>query len=304
MDNIILAIHGGSGRIDPRPIPSEKEKRYKDKLEESLLSGYAILKAGGSSLDAVEAAINILEDSGLFNAGKGAVYSFEDINELDASIMDGRTLKAGSIAGAKTIKNPISAARSVMEKSSYVMLTGNGADQFALDNNLTRVDPGYFKSSERWSQHLKSKKEQLEPGKFGTVGAVALDNTGNLAAGTSTGGMMHKKYGRVGDSPIIGAGTYANEHCAVSCTGHGEYFICSAAAHDICALTEYSGLTIQNAVEHVVHKKIASNGGKGGVIALDAKGNVGNTFSTDGMFSGWITSDRKLTINVCNMIVE
>jgi beta-aspartyl-peptidase (threonine type) len=258
---------------------------------------------------AVEAAIKILEDSPLFNAGRGAVYSNDEIVELDASIMHGAALKAGSVAGVKTIKNPITAARLVMETSEHVMMTGSGAEKFANKNNLEIVDPSYFKTEDRWNQIVALKESESllneipNSSKFGTVGAVALDVFGNLAAGTSTGGMLNKRYGRVGDSPIIGAGTYANHVCAVSGTGHGEYFIRHTIARDIAALMEYKGLTVAQASQQMIDK-VTQAGGIGGVIALDSSGNFAMPHSTEGMFWAYITSDGKTEVNVCNMIIE
>jgi beta-aspartyl-peptidase (threonine type) len=267
------------------------------------------LKQGQTSVSAVEAAVKILEDSPLFNAGRGAVYSNDEVIELDASIMDGAAFKAGSVAGVKTIRNPISAARMVMEKSEHVMMTGSGAEKFATNNNLEIVDPSYFKTEERWNQILELKKLESisskthNTSKFGTVGAVALDVFGGLAAGTSTGGMLNKKYGRVGDSPIIGAGTYANHVCAVSGTGYGEYFIRHTVARDIAALIEYRNMTVAEASKQMIDK-VTEAGGIGGVIALDASGNFAMPHSTEGMFWAYITYDAKIEVNVCNMIIE
>ncbi|RMI19351.1 MAG: isoaspartyl peptidase/L-asparaginase, partial [Calditrichaeota bacterium] len=261
---------------------------------------------GGSSLDAVEQTIRVLEDSPLFNAGKGAVFTNAGTNELDASIMDGATLQAGAVAGVKRVKNPISLARLVMEKSPHVMLAGDGADAFAKENGLELVDPHYFYTEQRyqqWQRVLQREKEkqqsqsraapdaassEADEPPLGTVGVVALDKQGNLAAGTSTGGMTNKRWGRVGDSPIIGAGTYAdNRTCAVSCTGHGEYFIRLNVAHDISALMAYKGLSVQEAAEEVILKKLTQLGGTGGVIAIDRNGNIAMPFNTSGMYRGY-----------------
>jgi len=298
---ITLVIHGGAGTIKRENMTGEREKAYHAKLQEALDSGYAVLERGGKSLEAVMAAIKIMEDSPLFNAGKGAVFTNEGRNEMDASIMDGSTLMAGSVAGVTTIKNPITAAYAVMTKSEHVMLIGGGAEKFAAEQSLEIVDPSYFFDSTRYKQLLKLKEKELgkeanlfdpyiNDKKFGTVGAVALDQYGNIAAGTSTGGMSNKKYGRVGDAPIIGAGTYAdNKSCGVSATGWGEYFIRLSVARDITAMMEYAGLTLQQAADSVVMKKVPALGGDGGIIALDRQGNVSMTFNTTGMYRGYIT---------------
>jgi beta-aspartyl-peptidase (threonine type) len=286
-----LAIHGGAGSILKKNMTPEKEAAYISKLNEALENGYKILDSGGSSLDAVEHVINILEDSPLFNAGKGAVLTDKGDAELDASIMNGKNLMAGAIAGVKHIKNPISLARLVMEKSPHVMMTGDGAEEFAKENGIELVDNSYFIVKERYDQYLEMKKKfekKSDDDKHGTVGCVALDRYGNLAAGTSTGGMMMKKFGRVGDSPIIGAGTYANNQtCAVSSTGYGEYFIRLGVARDISDLMAYKGLSLNAAAEEVIMKKLTQLGGTGGVIAIDSKGNIAMPFNTDGMFRGY-----------------
>ncbi|PTX19589.1 beta-aspartyl-peptidase (threonine type) [Pontibacter mucosus] len=307
---ITLVIHGGAGTITRQNMTPEKEKAYREKLDEALQAGYAVLKKGGTSMDAVEAAIHVMEDSPLFNAGKGAVFTNEGKNELDAAVMDGKTLKAGSVASVTTIRNPVSAARAVMEKSEHVMMIGSGAEQFAKINGLEIVDPSYFHTETRYEQLQKIKDKEktqldhdggtsstenifIEGNKFGTVGAVALDAYGNLAAGTSTGGMTNKRFGRVGDAPIIGAGTYAdNNTCAVSATGHGEYFIRSVVAHDIAALMEYKKYSVKKAAEEVVMKKLVERGGEGGVIALDRKGNIAMPFNSAGMYRGYIKNGK------------
>ena len=306
---IMLVMHGGAGTITRASMTPEREKQYRDAMELALRTGHAVLAKGGTSVDAVEASIHILEDSPLFNAGKGAVFTHEGRNELDASIMRGQDKAAGAVAGVTIIRNPISAARAVMEKSPHVMMTGKGAELFATKMGLEIVDPQYFWTERRWKELqeelvLEQKNAQthaaLEPKnysepdekKFSTVGAVALDRSGNLAAGTSTGGMTNKQYGRVGDSPIIGAGTYAdNESCAVSGTGHGEYFIRWTVAYDIAALMKYKGLTVDQAANEVVNKKLKAVGGEGGVIALDRNGNFSTPFNSEGMYRGWIGSD-------------
>lgn len=297
----VLVIHGGAGNITKNNLPDSA--LYKAKLLEALQKGSDTLKNGATSLDAVVTVIKILEDSPLFNAGKGAVFNSEGKNELDAAIMDGKTLKAGAVAGVTTVKNPITAARAVMEKSVHVMLTGTGADKFAKDQGLEIVDPKYFFDQKRWDQYMKN-KEKSDIGdtnpilnKFGTVGVVALDIYGNLAAGTSTGGLSNKKYGRVGDSPIIGAGTYANNKtCAVSCTGTGEYFIRNVVAYDISALMEYKGWPVQKAAEYVINEKLKAQGGDGGLIALDSLGNFTMTFNTAGMFRGYANSEGEMKV--------
>ncbi|MBI5218778.1 MAG: isoaspartyl peptidase/L-asparaginase [Bacteroidia bacterium] len=293
-----VAIHGGAGNFTKADISDETEKLYKDKLNEALDKGKEILSKGGSSLDAVEEVIKILEDSPLFNAGKGAVFTHDGKNEMDASIMDGKTLKAGAVAGVGDIKNPISAARLVMTKSEHVLLTGKGASKFAKEQGLEIVDSSYFYTKERWEQLQKILKKEKE-NKKGTVGCVALDINGNLAAGTSTGGMTNKKYGRVGDSPIIGAGTYANNNtCAVSCTGHGEFFIRNVVAYDISALMEYKNMSLRNAADYAILNKMTKLGGTGGIIAVDSKGNMAVSFNTTGMYRALQSSDGAREISV------
>lgn len=309
--NFALAIHGGAGTILKKNMTPELEKEYTDKLNEALNAGYDTLSKGGTSIDAVIVSIKILEDSPLFNAGKGSVFSTDGKNEMDASIMNGKTLMAGSVAGVRTIKNPITAARCVMEKSPHVMMVGAGAEKFAKQCKCEFADTSYFFEQKRWDQLQKIKKTEqqqldhsdttsfaeptdidLKDKKFGTVGLVALDQYGNLAAGTSTGGMTNKKFGRVGDAPIIGAGTYANNKtCAVSCTGHGEFFIRSVVAYDVSALMEYKGLSLADAANEVVMKKLVSLGGEGGLIAIDAKGNIVMPFNSAGMYRGFMKSD-------------
>jgi beta-aspartyl-peptidase (threonine type) len=301
----VLVIHGGAGVIR-KDLTPEKEKLVRADLEIALTAGYAVLKNGGSSLDAVSRVIVVLEDSPRFNAGKGAVFNHDGMNELDAAIMDGATLRAGAIAGVHRVKNPILLARAVMEKSPHVMLTGDGAEAFAKAVGIELVDPSYFRTDERWQQLQDALKTEagkqtstLDPAvHYGTVGAVALDKEGRLAAATSTGGITNKRWGRVGDSPIIGAGTYANAHCAVSATGSGEYYIRATAAHDICARVEYAGKPIAEAAREVVMNVIPKLGGDGGVIALDAQGNFATPFNTDGMYRGWVDRDGKTHIAI------
>ena len=283
----VLVIHGGAGAMDPKDFTPELEKAYLDKLQEALDSGKTILAAGGTSLDAVVASVRVMEDSPLFNAGKGSVFTEAGENEMDAAVMNGKDLSAGAVAGVKTIKNPIMAARKIMEESKHVMLVCEGAEKFAREHGLQMEDPSYFFDQKRYDALLKA---QIH----GTVGAVALDKSGNLAAATSTGGMTNKMSGRVGDTPIIGAGTYANNKtCAVSATGYGEYFIRYTVAHDISALMEYKGLTLEDASKEVIFNKLLPVGGTGGVIAVDKDGNYTMTFNTSGMFRGYATSDGK-----------
>jgi beta-aspartyl-peptidase (threonine type) len=297
---ITLVIHGGAGTIKRENMTPERETAYRDALNQALEAGYAVLESGGKSTEGVISAVMIMEDSPLFNAGKGAVFTSEGKNELDASIMDGSNLMAGAVAGVTTIKNPITAAYAVMTKSQHVMLTGKGADKFAEEQGLEIVDPSYFFDSLRYEQLMKAKGAEagkeasltdpyIKDKKFGTVGAVALDQAGNIAAATSTGGMTNKKYGRVGDAPIIGAGTYANNNtCGVSATGHGEYFIRLSVARDIAAMMEYASLSLQEAADSVIMKKLEHLGGEGGIVALDRQGNVSMTFNSEGMYRGYI----------------
>jgi beta-aspartyl-peptidase (threonine type) len=282
-----LVLHGGAGVITRAKLTPEREAAIRADLSRALLAAHAVLAHGGKSPDAVTAAITILEDSPLFNAGKGAVFTHDGINELDAAIMDGRTHAAGAVAGVRTIKNPILLARAVMNDGHQVLLTGAGAEAFAASAEIERVDPSYFRTEERW-QELQN---ALAADHFGTVGVVALDQTGGLAAGTSTGGLTNKRYGRVGDSPIIGAGTYADAHCGVSATGHGELFIRYTVAHDICARVAYAHESIAQATDAVVMHGLVEAHGDGGVIALDAEGHWALTFNTPGMYRGYITED-------------
>lgn len=296
-----LVIHGGAGNITPANLTAEKAAQYKTKLTEVLLHGDSILRAGGTSLDAVEACVRMMEDSPLFNAGKGAVFTAEGKNELDAAIMDGKTGMAGAVTGVTTIRNPISAARAVMEKSEHVMLSGKGAEAFAAEKGLEMVSPDYFFTPERWASYLKAKANadsiSALDKKHGTVGCVAVDQQGNLAAATSTGGMMMKKYGRIGDSPVIGAGTYAdNSTCAVSATGHGEFFIRNVVAYDVAALMKYKGLSLTQAANQVIMEKLKTMGGIGGIIAVDNKGNIAMPFNSQGMFRGYIQSGGKMKV--------
>lgn len=314
-----FVIHGGAGVIRRGDLSEEKEKLYRTKLEEAVLAGYKALQDGKNGLDAIETAIKILEDSPLFNAGKGAVFTADGKNELDAAIMDGKTLNAGAVAGLHRVKNPITLARAVMEKSPHVMMIGDGAEKFAKEMNIELVEEKYFWTQERWDSLQKIIKDEKEKAKavkdekkvseadwlknpanrYGTVGAVALDKDGNLAAGTSTGGMTYKKYGRVGDVPIIGAGTYANNAtCAVSATGWGEFFIRLGVAKEISTMMEYRAFPVQNAADTVIKKKLQDMGGDGGVIAIDKFGNIGISFNSEGMYRAYINSKGKPIIEI------
>ncbi|HWP94655.1 MAG TPA: isoaspartyl peptidase/L-asparaginase [Gammaproteobacteria bacterium] len=309
---IAIAVHGGAGTIRAEEMTPEKEAAYRAALEQALKAGYAMLESGGTSLAAVVAAVKVLEDSPLFNAGKGAVFNAEGKHELDAAVMEGRLRRAGAVAGLTRIRNPIELARLVMEKSRHVMLVGGGAEQFAAEQGMEFVTPDYFYTEERWQQWQRVKAaEQAAPPvtgveppglydtKFGTVGAVALDRNGDLAAATSTGGLTNKRYGRVGDAPIIGAGTWAdNAGCAVSATGHGEYFIRNAVAHDISALMQYRGMSVKQAAEYVVLHKLVEHGGEGGVIAIDRRGNIAMPFNTTGMYRGAIDTRGRLHVAI------
>lgn len=299
---IAIAIHGGAGTISKAKMTPERRAAYDAKLTEAVETGYKLLAQGKTSQQAVIAAVQILEASPLFNAGKGAVYTFDEQHELDASIMDGKTLNAGAVAGVKTVKSPIALAKTVMEESVHVLLSGEGAEQFAEKQGLALVENSYFDTDHRYQSLLRAKKKLAEKErelkdfqaahqtlgneyKFGTVGAVAIDKQGNLTAGTSTGGMTAKRYGRIGDSPIIGAGTYANnESCAVSATGHGEYFIRYHVAADICARMQYQNISVVEAADTVVNKVLVEAGGNGGVIVVDKDGNITMPFNSTGMY--------------------
>ena len=299
MAKYAMVIHGGAGTILKSKMTAEREKAYLDALNETLSIGEEILSKGGSATDAVIAAVEYMENSTLFNAGKGAVFTNDGKNELDASIMDGSTMNAGAIGGVTTIKNPIKAARAVLEQSEHVFLIGKGAEQFASAQGIEMVDPKYFYTERRWQSLQNAKEREVveldhDEKKMGTVGAVALDQNGNIVAGTSTGGMTNKRYGRLGDVPVIGAGTYANNKtCGVSCTGHGEYFIRYAVAHDVSAMMEYKNISLEEATNEVVNKKLVEAGGSGGLIALDAKGNVSMTFNSEGMYRGYVRDGQR-----------
>ncbi len=299
--NFRLAIHGGAGDITPANLPPDQEAECRAVLTQVLQAGHALLRAGASSLDAVELAVSLLEDAPQFNAGRGASFTFAGRNELDASIMCGRTLNAGAVAGVTVVRNPVKAARAVMDRSPYVLLVGTGAEEFARDCGLEIVPPSYFATPRQWErlQQIQSPNPSPASEKFGTVGAVALDQAGDVAAATSTGGMINRRYGRVGDSPIIGAGTYANNAtCAVSCTGHGEHFICNVAAYDVAALMEYRGLRLSDAAHEVVMRKLKQRGGDGGLIAVDGAGNCALTFNSAGMYRGQIGSDGQASVAI------
>jgi L-asparaginase / beta-aspartyl-peptidase len=306
MNSYAIAIHGGAGTILRAAMTPEKEAAYKKALEEAIAAGETILRNNGKSLDAVEAAVRSMEDDPLFNAGRGSVFTHEGKNEMDASIMNGYDLKAGAVAAVQNIKNPISLARAVMEQSEHVFMSSHGAQEFAKKINATFKPDGYFFTQQRFDQLQDAKKidavtldHNYTEKKFGTVGAVALDVHGNLAAGTSTGGMTNKKHGRVGDTPLIGAGTYANNTtCAISCTGHGEFFIRSVVAYDISCLMEYKGLSLKEACDVVVMDKLVKIGGEGGLIALDKNGNIELPFNSVGMYRASKRSDTELFIGI------
>jgi len=300
MKTFSIAIHGGAGTLVKGMMTSELEAKYRSDLKVALDKGYAILNAGGTAIEAVEVAVQILEDSPLFNAGKGSVFTATESHEMDASIMDGKTLNAGAVSLISGIKNPVSLARDVMEKSEHVFLAGEGAMQFAKELDYTLENDTYFYDEFRHKQWLEIKDTdsfQLDhatkkDSKFGTVGAVACDQDGNIAAATSTGGMTNKKWGRVGDSPMVGAGNYANNKtCAISCTGSGEFFIRGVVAYDVACLMEHKGMSLKAASEEVIHKRILEIGGDGGLIAVDTKGNIAMPFNTEGMYRASKTSE-------------
>ncbi|PYK11714.1 MAG: hypothetical protein DME65_06630 [Verrucomicrobia bacterium] len=306
-----LAIHGGAGTIERSNMTPEREREYRTGLERALTAGYEILKRGGSSLDATQAAVRVLEDDPHFNAGKGSVFTSAGTNEMDAAIMDGKTLAAGAVASLKHIKNPISLARLVMEKSGHVMMDSEGAEAFAQENGIELTDQKYFFTQDRWDalQKIKAAEKRRTTGarnaflitdqdRHGTVGAVALDQSGNLAAATSTGGTTNKRPGRIGDTPVIGAGTYANNAtCAVSATGDGEYFIRATVGHDVSALMEYYGMSLNDAARAALDK-VAKLGGEGGLIAIDHQGNVTLPFNTSGMYRGYVDPNGKFVIEI------
>lgn len=302
-----LAIHGGAGTITRALLTEEKETAYRKGLSDALEAGENVLRKGGSAMDAVIAAVVSLEDCPLFNAGRGSVFTAEGTHEMDASLMRGDNLDAGAVAGVAGVKNPVLLAKAIMEKSDHVLLAGKGAEIFACEQGLVFEPEAYFRDEFRWNQlqdALREGRVQLdhtapEDRKFGTVGAVARDKNGNLAAATSTGGMTNKKFNRIGDSPVIGAGTYANNTtCAVSCTGHGEFFIRAVVAYDISCLMEYKGLSLQQACETVVMDKLVKIGGEGGLIAIDTNGNIELPFNSEGMYRGCVTEGEEKTIAI------
>lgn len=310
---VAIVMHGGAGTIRPENMTPELEAEYRSKIEEALQTGYAMLQNESTSLDAIVAAVHVLEESPLFNAGKGAVYTHSAEHELDASIMDGRTRNAGAVSGVKTIKSPIALARLVMEQSQHVMLSGAGAEEFAAQHNVETVPNAYFNTDRRFRQLERAKAREantaavienkaeldVDEFKFGTVGAVALDQFGNLAAATSTGGRTNKRFGRVGDSPIIGAGTYAdNATCGVSATGHGEYFMRGVVAHDIAAMMRYSNASLEDAANKVIMDDLTELGGTGGVVAMDAQGNIAMPFNTAGMYRGYIDTEGNVVVQI------
>ncbi|PKD21526.1 isoaspartyl peptidase [Salegentibacter salinarum] len=317
VENFAIVIHGGAGTILKENMSDSLERAYKAKLEEAIRTGHEILANGGTAIEAVQRTINVMENSPLFNAGKGAVFTNEGKNELDASIMDGETLNAGAVSGVTTVKNPINLAWEVMENSEHVMLSGKGAEQFAEERSLEIVDPEYFFTENRFKslERLKAKDSEkteldhdgktafvdpfIKDSKFGTVGCAALDKNGNLAAGTSTGGMTNKKWGRIGDAPIIGAGTYANNKtAAISATGWGEFFIRGVVAYDISAMMEYKGISLAEASKEVIQNKNPDLGGNGGIIAIDHEGNVSMEFNTAGMYRAKMNKDGELEIGI------
>jgi L-asparaginase / beta-aspartyl-peptidase len=316
LDNFGIVIHGGAGTILKENMTDSLETAYMQALEEAIKVGHDILKNGGTSLEAVQRTINVLEDSPLFNAGKGAVFANDESNQMDAAIMDGETLNAGAVAGVTTVKNPINLAYQIMDHSPHVLLSGKGAEQFAKERELELVDPSYFYTENRFQSLQKVKEAEkrkadsldnrtafydpyLKESKFGTVGCVALDKNGNLAAGTSTGGMTNKKWNRIGDVPIIGGGTYANNAtCAVSGTGWGEYFIRGVVAYDISAMMEYKKMSLEEAAKKVIQDKLGELGGEGGIIAIDKKGNIAMEFNSAGMYRAAMNKEGKLTLGI------
>ncbi len=313
MPRFTLVIHGGAGTILKEDMTPELEQAYMLALENALKAGFGVLEEGGSSINAVKAALVIMEDNILFNAGRGAVFTKKGLQEMDAAIMDGKTLEAGAVASVRNVRNPIELAAEVMEHSNHVFLNGKGAGDFAIRQGIKLEPDEYFFSQFRYDQwksirdsdtysldHTHQRLEELmKDKKFGTVGAAACDQQGNLAAATSTGGMTNKKFGRIGDSPLIGAGTYANNAtCAISCTGHGEMFIRSVAAHDVSALMEYKGLSLEEAMNEVVHKKLVAIKGEGGMIGVDREGNPGMVFNSAGMYRAFRSSDGSQEIAI------
>jgi beta-aspartyl-peptidase (threonine type) len=300
-----LAIHGGAGTIRREDMTAESEAAYRNTLRQALLRGWAVLNSGGAAIDAVEASVCALEDDPLFNAGRGAVFTNDEKHEMDAAIMSGDDLRAGAVAAVSGIKNPIRLARRVMEESEHVLLCGSGAEQFAREMNCEFAPPEYFFEQFRYEQLLQARREHTvmldhAPSKeLGTVGAVACDARGNLAAATSTGGMTNKRFGRVGDTPLIGAGTYAdNSACAISCTGHGEFFMRAVAAYDVACLMKYKGLPLAEACHQVVNVRLHEMGGEGGLVAVDREGNIVLAFNSEGMYRAWITRGREAQVAI------
>jgi beta-aspartyl-peptidase (threonine type) len=313
MQKLSIAIHGGAGTILKEDMTPELEAAYLQGLNEALNAGYAVLEEGGTAINAVKAAIVILEDNLMFNAGRGSVFTKKGVQEMDAAIMDGKDLAAGAVAGVRNVRNPIELAAEVMTNSNHVFLSGKGANDFAIKQGIKLEPDEFFFSQFRYDQwkairdsdnysldHTHQGLEELfKDKKFGTVGAVACDTNGNIAAATSTGGMTNKKYGRIGDSPLIGAGTYANNNsCAISCTGHGEPFICAVAAHDVSCLMEYKGMDLQQAMHEVVQVKLPKMDGEGGMIGVDAAGNVAMVFNSAGMYRGMRNSDGETSVQI------
>ncbi len=299
-----LVIHGGAGTISRETLSAEREVEIRRDLERALEAGHAVLRAGGSALDAVTAAVVVMEDSPHFNAGRGAVFNADGVNELDAAIMDGTGQRAGSVAAVHRVKNPVLLARAVMERSAHVMLIGEGAETFGRGAGIEFVEPAYFRTEHRWQQLEDARAREATRSAlprhfaYGTVGAVALDADGHIAAATSTGGMTNKRWGRVGDAPIIGAGTWADPNCGVSATGWGEYFIRLNVAHDICARLAYRGDSLEEAAREVVMRRVPELGGDGGIIALDAKGHIVLEFNTEGMYRGWVGPDGRRGLRI------
>lgn len=302
---IALALHGGAGTILRSAMTAPQETAYRTGLHNALSAGWGLLQQGAGAIDAVTEVVRALEDDPLFNAGRGSVFANDGRHEMDASIMDGRTLEAGSVAAVRNVRNPILLARRVMEHSEHVLLAGTGAEEFAREQNIGFEDDEYFFDEYRHSQLLAARSgnhvrlDHSDNRKFGTVGAVAIDSAGDLAAATSTGGMTNKRYGRIGDSPIIGAGTYANNRtCAVSCTGHGEYFIRSVVAYDVSCLMEYQAMTLREACDLVVDEKLRAIGGDGGLIAVDGSGNIAMPFNSDGMYRGSVSATQPASVEI------
>jgi beta-aspartyl-peptidase (threonine type) len=290
MPDFGIVIHGGAGIILREKMTAELESQFRQGLAESLSAGHEILNAGGTALDAVQKAVTIMEDNPLFNAGRGAVFTYEGRHSMDAALMDGRTLAVGAVSGVRHIKNPIALARLVMERLPHILLAGDGAEEFAKSNGIELMPDDYFYTERRWKnlQESKAGASSDHERAHGTVGAVALDRSGNLAAATSTGGMTNCRYARIGDTPIIGAGTYANNRtCAVSTTGHGEFFMRGVTSYDLSAMIEYRGMTLADAAAHAIHNRLAEIGGSGGLIAIDSRGNFALPFNTPGMYRGY-----------------